>query len=202
MPREENATAYGEERMLIRSFVTLARGIHVISAFWVLLLGFGIVADVIGRGFFNYPIRGTTEVIRSSVVAITFLQLPLAIFSGSMLRTEIFADQLGSVGRKILRTASYILGAALFGMIAYAAWDAAWFAFRIGEYEGEGALRVPTWPVRFLLIGTSIFAAFAYLSMIWLDWTEQLEWELAYPGILSFDSTAAAVISSDKKDVN
>lgn len=183
--------------MIIRMLGGLARSIHVISAVWVLLLGFAIIADVMSRNLFSYPIRGTTEIIKNSVVAITFLQLPLAIASGSMLRTELLSDALGPMGRRLLRTIAYLLGALLFAMIAWSGWDAAGFAFRIGEYEGEGALRVPTWPVRFLLIATSILSAIIYLSMIWLDWTGQLEQEISYPGVLSFDTKATEIMTRE-----
>jgi TRAP-type C4-dicarboxylate transport system permease small subunit len=184
---------------MLRALVGLARGIHVVSAVWVLVLGFAIIADVVGRSVFSYPIRGTTEVIKNSVVAITFMQLPLAILSGSMLRTEIFADGLGTLGRRLLRTLGYLMGICLFALIAWSALEPAAYAYRIGEYEGEGALRVPTWPIRFLLIGTAVYAAIAYLAMIWLDWTGQLEHEIAYPGILSFDAANASVMSDPSK---
>ena len=174
--------------MAFRILVSLARGLHVLSALWVLLLAFWIVGDVLARALLNNPIRGTAEVIRNSVVAITFMQLPLAIFSGSMLRTEIFADSVNLLVRRLLRTAGYVLGATMFVLIAWSSWDSAMVAWRIGEFEGEGALRIPTWPVRFLLIGTSVYTAIAYASMIWLDWTGQLEDETAYPGVLGFDS--------------
>lgn len=182
---------------MIRGFVALARTIHVISAFWVLVLGFAIIADVVGRTFLSAPIQGTTEIVKASVVAITFLQLPLAIFSGSMLRTEVFADALGPLARRLLRTAGYLLGAALFAMIVYASWDAAVFSVVRGEYEGEGALRVPTWPVRWIIVASAAFSALAYLVMILLDWTGQLEMELAYPGILQFDAARSGVMKSD-----
>ena len=185
--------------MVLKVLVRVARGIHVMSAGWVLLLGFAIIADVLGRAFFSYPIRGTSEVIKNSVVAITFLQLPLAIYSGSMLRTEIFSDAVGPIFRKLLRTAGYLLGATLFLLIAYSSLGDAAMAWRIGEYEGEGALRVPTWPVRFLVIATAVYTMIAYVSMIWLDWTDQLEQELAYPGILSFDAQAQSILSTSER---
>lgn len=180
--------------MAIRILRGLARSIHVISAVWVLILGFAIIADVMSRSLFSYPIRGTTEVIKNSVVAITFLQLPLAILSGSMLRTELLSDALGPQARRLLRTLAYLAGAVLFVLIAYSSWDAAALAYRIGEYEGEGALRVPTWPVRFVLIGTSVIAALGYLAMIWLDWTGQLEDEIACPGLSRFDAPPSAAM--------
>jgi TRAP-type C4-dicarboxylate transport system permease small subunit len=185
---------------MIRNFVTLSRTIHVISAVWVLILGFAIIADVLGRAVFSAPIQGTTEIIKASVVSIAFLQLPLAIFSGSMLRTEIFANSMGPTPRRIARTANYLAGAALFFLIAYASWDAAIFSVVRGEYEGEGALRLPTWPVRWTIVVTAALTGLAYLTMIWLDWKRRLEMELAYPGVLQYDAEQAATISSDKGD--
>lgn len=182
---------------MLRALVGLARGIHVVSAGWVLILGFAIIADVLGRSLFSAPIQGTSEVIKNSVVAITFMQLPLAILSGSMLRTEIFADALPLVMRRVFRTVGYLMGMSLFLLIAWSSLEPAAYAYQIGEYEGEGALRVSTWPVRFLLIATAVYSAIAYLTMIWLDWTDQLENEIAYPGILGFDAENAAVMTTD-----
>jgi TRAP-type C4-dicarboxylate transport system permease small subunit len=179
---------------MVKGFAGIARFIHVLSAFWVLLIAFIIIADVLGRWLFSAPLQGSTEIIRNSVVAITFLQLPLAILSGSMLRTEIISDIVGPNARRIMRTLAYLLGFALFALIAYADWRPAALAIRIGEYEGEGALRVPVWPVHIILIATAIMSAFAYLLMIWLDWRGELEDELAVPGILAFDREAAAVM--------
>lgn len=176
--------------MVFRVLVSLARGLHVLSALWVLILAFWIVGDVLGRAVLSSPIRGTSEVIRNSVVAITFMQLPLAIFSGSMLRTDLMSGAVGVTARRLMRALAFVLGAVLFGLIAWSSWDSAVFAYNIGEYEGEGALRVPTWPVRFVLVGTSIYTVIAYLGMIWLDWTGQLEAESHYPGALSFANPA------------
>lgn len=180
--------------------VRLARAIHVLSAFWVLMLAFTIVGDALSRAILNHPLQGTTEVLKNSVVAITFLQLPLAIMTGSMLRTEIVSETVGPVLRRLIRTVTYLTGAALFLMIAYSSWDPAVVAFNIGEYEGEGALRVPTWPVRFLLIATSVFAAYAYLSMIVMDWAGRLELEMAYPGTLVHDLGRTRPMTGTKTD--
>lgn len=183
---------------MVRGFVGLARAIHVVSAFWVLMIAMVIIVDVLGRAFFSSPLQGTTEVIRNSVVAITFLQMPLAVLSGSMLRTELITEFLGPDGRRILRTLTYLLGLAFFALIVYADWRPAMFAYRIGEYEGEGALRVPVWPVHFILLSTAAMCAVSYVIMIWLDWTGQLEDEITYPGILAFDREAAAVMGVEQ----
>ena len=165
--------------------IKLARAVHLFSAFWTLALALLIFGDVTGRSAFNNPIPGTKEIIQNSVVAITFLQLPLAIYSGSMLRTSIFADAMPETFRKVLRTVGAVLGFIVFMGLLWSTWPSFWDAYRIGEYEGEGALRVPTWPVRGTVLVISVFGAFAYLSMIWYDWTGQLIDEEEAPGSLT-----------------
>lgn len=168
--------------------IKVTRAIHLFSAFWTLALAFLIFGDVIGRTALSRPIPGTKEIIQNSVVAITFLQLPLAIYSGSMLRTSILADAVPPIVRRLLRTLGALLGLTVFVGLIWSTWPAFSDAYRIGEYEGEGALRVPTWPVRGTVLVMSIFGFWAYLSMIIMDWRGQLIDELAAPGTLENES--------------
>lgn len=162
-----------------------ARLLHIFSAFWTLALAFLIFGDVFGRIFLSRPIPGTKEILQNSVVTITFLQIPLAIYSGSMLRTSILSDSVPPTVRRLLRTFASLLGLALFLALIWGTVPSFWDAYRIGEYEGEGSLRVPTWPVRGAIAVMSAFGAFAYAYMIWLDWTGQLVNENEAPGALA-----------------
>lgn len=155
---------------MLALLVGIARSIHVLSALWVLLLAAIIFVDVIGRVAFNSPFMGASEIIKNSVVSIALLQLPLAILMGSMLRTDVLSERFGPLGQKILRTLACLLGVAIFTLIAIAGWQPATSAFAVGEYEGEGAMRIPTWPVRFLLVSTCLLAAVCYLVVMILDW--------------------------------
>jgi len=165
--------------------ISLARAIHLVSALWTLALAALIFIDVSSRSLFSQPIPGTKEIIQNSIVAITFLQLPLAIYSGSMLRTSVFADAVPAVIRRLLRTLAYLLGAALFIGLVISTYEPFLQAYRIGEYEGEGALRVPTWPLRGLILVMSVFGVIAYLSMIYHDWRNNLIDESEAPGALT-----------------
>lgn len=147
----------------------VARGAHVLSAAWVFILAGVIIADVVGRVVFLHPLAGTKEILQNSVIAVTFLQLPLAIYSGSMLRTTMLVEMFGPRGQQVLRIFLWLLGAGLFAAIAWSSWPSAMNAVRLGEYEGEGAMRIYTWPIRFLLVGSSAFASFAYVSMLVAD---------------------------------
>lgn len=154
--------------------VSVARMIHILSSVWVFILALVILVDVFGRVFFLSPLPGTKEILQNSVILVTFLQIPLAIYSGSMLRTTILTDAMPPGVKRLLRSLAYVLGLGLFAAIAFAAFPEAMEAMRLNEYEGEGSLRIYTWPIRFLMVATSVFAAFAYLSMLVADWTGHL----------------------------
>jgi TRAP-type C4-dicarboxylate transport system permease small subunit len=151
-----------------------ARAIHVVSAGWVLVLAVIIFIDVSGRYLFSQPLLGATEIIKNSVVSITFLQIPLAIYRNGMIRTTLLYDHVGSDWQRVLRSIASVLGLLFFLGTAFSAWGPALEALGVSEYEGEGALRVPTYPVRFLVVVTSLFAAYVYCYLLYLDWTGRL----------------------------
>ena len=160
--------------MRFQHIVGVARAIHILSSVWVFLLALVILVDVFGRVLFLSPLPGTKEILQNSVIMVTFLQLPLAVYSGSMLRTTLVVDAMPPTVQRLLRTLCYVLGFGLFAAIGWATIPEAFDALRIGEYEGEGSLRIYTWPIRFLIVVTALFAAFAYVSMIIADWRGQL----------------------------
>lgn len=143
----------------------LARSLHLLAAFWLFMLAFLILADVVGRGLFNAPIQGTPELVANSIVAIAFLQLAHSIRVGGMLRTDILEAFLPARARRWLRALGYAVGIAFFLALAYATWEPMVRAWEIREYQGEGALRVPTYPVRTIILVTSVLAAAAYLGL-------------------------------------
>jgi len=153
----------------------VARVTHFVSAAWVLVLAVIIFVDVCGRYFFGLPLLGATEIIKNSVVSITFLQLPLAIYRDGMIRTTLIYGLVSADWQRILRTLTNLMGLLFFLGTAFSAWGPALEALGVSEYEGEGALRVPTYPVRFLVVATSLFAAYVYLYLMYLDWSGRLE---------------------------
>ena len=140
--------------------------LHVLSSMWVLLLALIIFIDVMGRAIFDHPLLGTSEIVKNSVVAITFLQLPLAINIKAMLRTTVLLDFLGKKGAFGLELFALTLGAVFFLGVVYGSLEPLIEAWEIGEYEGEGALRVPTYPVRATIFFMGIFCAVVYMNQI------------------------------------
>ena len=141
----------------------------VLAAGWAFILTFIIIADIIGRTVFNSPVYGVPEIVMNSIVMIVFLQAGYAIRSRSMLRADFLAQKFPPFFRRAMLVIGYLLGAAFFLMILFGSLDPAIHSWVAGEYEGEGALRVPAWPTRFTILFGSAIASISYLLMAYLD---------------------------------
>lgn len=142
-----------------------ARLVYVLLAVAAVLtfcLSFLVVADVIGRVVFNSPVKGTPEIVSMSIVIICFLQAAYAIRSGGMLHVDVIPAMLPAGLRDALAAAGCLLGIAFFAVIVYGSIDPLAHAWSSGEYEGEGALRVPTWPARLVVLVGAALAALNY----------------------------------------
>jgi TRAP-type C4-dicarboxylate transport system permease small subunit len=144
-----------------------ARLVYVLLAIAALLtfaLSFLVVADVIGRVMFNSPVKGTPEIVSMSIVIICFLLAGYSVQSGSMLQADILVGLLGRRGPLISALLSGVLGTILFGLIVWGSYEPAMHAWNSGEFEGEGALRIPVWPARFVVMFGSLLVAVIYLG--------------------------------------
>ncbi|MGA0116217.1 MAG: TRAP transporter small permease, partial [Burkholderiales bacterium] len=128
-----------------------------------LLLSFLVVADVIGRVVFNSPVKGTPEIVSMSIVIICFLQASYAVRSGGMLKVDVLQIALPARASAAIAAVGCLLGAAFFLVVVYGGIDPLHHAWRSNEFEGEGALRVPTWPARAAVMLGSALAAAEYL---------------------------------------
>src|SRR5687767_14108726 len=143
------------------------RLVHVLLASAALLtfaLSFLVVADVIGRVVFNSPVKGTPEIVSMSIVIICFLLAGYSVQSGGMLQADILVGLFGRRGPLISVLLSGVLGAAFFGLIVWGSYEPALHAWSSSEFEGEGALRVPVWPARFVVMLGSLLVAIIYLG--------------------------------------
>lgn len=151
--------------MIDRTLDRVCDILNVIAAVWLMLIAFVIFLEVTGRGLFG-TFMGGDEIVTNSVPAIVFLQVPLAIRVGSMLRTTIIFDQLGKGGRHFINALSYALGIVLFVAIAVGGWTDMIKGWEIGEYQGIGALEVPVYPIRTIIIGSAILIVLIYGTML------------------------------------
>jgi TRAP-type C4-dicarboxylate transport system permease small subunit len=141
----------------------VAKALLALAATLAFLLSFLVVADVVGRTVFSAPVKGTPEIVSMSIVIICFLQASYAIRSGGMLHVDLLSGLLPSRAREALIAAACLLGVAFFGVVLYGGMEPFLHAWRSDEYEGEGALRIPSWPARFAVLLGSGLAALNYL---------------------------------------
>lgn len=148
--------------MLDRWSDLTAKALLAFAATLAFLLSFLVVADVVGRTVFSSPVKGTPEIVSMSIVIICFLQASYAIRSGGMLGVDLLPSLLPPRLRAALAAFACLLGVAFFAVIVYGSLEPLAHAWSSGEYEGEGALRVPTWPARLVVLVGSGLAALNY----------------------------------------
>lgn len=150
--------------LLLRLTDGLTKVLMVLAAGWAFVLCFFILGDIVFRAL-NMPLQGTKEIVANSVVMIVFLQVGYAIRSGSMLRADFLVAALGPGVQRAIMVAGLLLGAALFLFLMKAGIVPAERSFANGEFDGEGALRVPVWPARWMIVFGSALAALNYLIL-------------------------------------
>ena len=142
----------------------ISTGMHGLAAIMMFVMVFLATGDVVGRSLFNRPITGVTEIIKVSLVFICFLLLPECTAKLRHIRSEILVDRLSPAWSRRLAIVRFSLGALLCIGIAVATWDKMIEAWKIWEYEGEGTIRVPMFPVRATILICASLAAFFSLK--------------------------------------
>lgn len=135
-----------------KRLVTFVATLNAVATVWIFLIMFLTTADVLGRVFFNAPITGTPELIKVSLVGIIFMQLPHTFWMNRHIRSELILSKLGPINRELFNSLAYLMGAAVFFGILVTSWSATVTSWEILEYEGEGALRVPVYPIRTIIL--------------------------------------------------
>ncbi len=146
--------------------------LNAIGTAWVGAITVLISCDILGRALFNSPVIGVPEIVKVSVVAIVWLQMSHTLKIGGHIRSEVILNRLSPRGRALVNFFSSILGAFIFGFLVYAGWDNMIEAWRIGEFEGDLPVRVPTYPVRSIVLLGAALTCFQFLLLGWQSLNE------------------------------
>ena len=93
------------------------------------------------------------------------VQIGYAVRSDSMLRADFLVTAMPKPVQKALLIFALILGAGLFFFLLKAGIKPAVRSFINGEFDGEGALRVPVWPTRWMIIFGAGLAGINYVIL-------------------------------------
>lgn len=151
---------------LIKLLDMITKAVMVLAAFFAFGLAFIILVDIVTRNL-GIMFYGVAEYIRNWLVVIIFLQIPYAVRTRSMLAVDIFVGQLSGRVHAFILGFGALMGALVFGAIAYGAFDPALDAFLSHEYEGEGVVEVAAWPARFAVVYGCGVSAIYYLLRLW-----------------------------------
>ncbi len=140
---------------------------NVCGTLVVLALVVIVNTDVVARGMFNAPFRGSVEVVQFSMVLIVFLQLPDVVRVGRLTRSDGLLMMMGNrrpAAAAWLSRSIDALSAMVMALIAYAIWPEFVDAFETGDYFGTpGVFTAPWWPVKL-----AIFFSAALCCLIWI----------------------------------
>ena len=139
---------------------------NTVACFWIFILMVIIAIDVLGRVLFNTPFKGTPELVSNSILAITFLEIPYVLHRGNHVKSTLLLDRFKPTLKFIFEMAAFVIGIVMMVFLIKSSWPAFIKAVQIGEYEGEGALRVPTYPTRAIIIFGSCLMIVEYLFLV------------------------------------
>jgi C4-dicarboxylate transporter, DctM subunit len=133
------------------------------GSIWIFCLMSILCADVFSRTFFNAPINGVPLLVELSILVIMFMQLPAAIRSGRLTRSDILLARMlrdrPSLGLS-LRAAYDALGIALMVVVFVYTLPTFGKVWRRDTFEGlEGDFALPGWPFKLLILIGAVMCA-------------------------------------------
>jgi TRAP-type C4-dicarboxylate transport system permease small subunit len=135
-----------------RWFDHIITGMHAMGTALVFILMTVIVLDVLGRAFLNHPLTGGPELAKVTLVALLFLGLSKTQQQNRHIRATFLLGRVSFRTRACLNILAGWLGIVVFSLLCVSGWDLMIESWRIWEYEGAGALRVPIYPLRTLIV--------------------------------------------------
>lgn len=152
--------------MMLQIHYRVMAVLNAVGTAWVAGITVLISCDILGRALFNSPLIGVPEIVKVSIVAIVWLQMSHTLKIGGHLRSDVILGRLSRRGRSIVDLISYTLGAVIFGLVVYSGWNTMITAWELGEFEGEEPVRVPTYPIRSIVLLGAGLTSLQFLLML------------------------------------
>lgn len=140
---------------------TLAIAANAMGTLVVLALVVLLNIDVILRGLFSAPLKGTYEMVQFSVVLIVFLQLADVVRVDRLTRSDGFLNLMHGRSPNLtanLRRIINAVSAIFMGLIAYITYPEFLKMWATNDYFGvPGLFTLPWWPVKLVItFGTAL----------------------------------------------
>lgn len=144
----------------------LAMAANIAGTLTVLTLVVILNVDVIARGIFNAPLKGTYEIVQLAVVFIVFLQLADVVRVDRLTRSDGFLNLLHNRKPGLTVTLRRIINAvsAIFMfLIAYIMFPEFLKMWGTQDFFGiPGVFTVPWWPIKLVIASGSALASLIF----------------------------------------
>ena len=131
-----------------------------------------VCGDVFARNLFNAPFFGIPELLKMTIIAIVFLQLPHAVLQGRMIRSDVLLEAVSTRSRRWgdrINAFHMVAGALFLAAIIWGVWPQLVEAFKYNTFVGLWVgFRAPVWPIRTIIVVGALLGAVAYLLNAWL----------------------------------
>lgn len=149
----------------------LAIAANALGTLVVLALVVVLNVDVIARGLFSAPLRGTYEMVQFSVVMIVFLQLADVVRVDRLTRSDGFLNLLHHRRPGLtasLRRIINAISAIFMALIAYVTFPEFLHMWETQDYFGvPGLFTLPWWPVKLVIAcGTALACVIFLLKVV------------------------------------
>jgi TRAP-type C4-dicarboxylate transport system permease small subunit len=127
----------------------IARWLNWLAALAVVAVMIIVCVNVLARGVFGIPLKGTVDIVSLLGVLVIGGAIPYTQVLKGHIRITLFIDKLPGKARTILTGLVDLAGVALFGIIS---WQTILFAVGTGENgELSEVLRIPITPFAFIV---------------------------------------------------
>lgn len=154
----------------LRALNAATQGANILGTLLIVGLVIIICIDVLGRNLLGAPLQGVPEIITLSIVAIVFLQVPQALRSGRLTRSDGLILALHARRPRLAGALELLfdaLGFAVAATILYAHWPILMKSIERAEYVGAvGNFTMPTWPAKLMILIGAGLLALQFLSRI------------------------------------
>lgn len=149
---------------------TLAIAANVAGTLTVLALVVILNADVVLRGAFNTPLKGTYEIVQLAVVFIVFLQLADVVRVDRLTRSDGFLNLLHTKRPGLttgLRRIINAVSAIFMALIAYITFPEFLKMWGTQDYFGvPGVFTLPWWPIKLVIASGSALACLIFVLKV------------------------------------
>ncbi|WP_372572157.1 TRAP transporter small permease subunit [Ruegeria jejuensis] len=149
---------------------SLAITANALGTLVVLALVVILNVDVVARGLFSAPLRGTYEMVQFSVVMIVFLQLADVVRVDRLTRSDGFLNLMHHRRPGLtanLRRIINAISAIFMGLIAYVTFPEFLHMWETQDYFGvPGLFTLPWWPVKLVIACGTALACVVFLLKV------------------------------------